>query len=118
MSWTQKRACPRATIRLEAAYEDERGQVFLGCRDISEQGIYLCATDAPVVGAWAKVVLDLPGCRAILQLRGRVMRRDIGPEFGFVVCFDHEDRGEAALAAQTALRRFVDDTVPSQGEPS
>ena len=115
MSWTQRRVRPRATIRLEAAYEDADRQVFLHTRDISEDGIYLFSPDPPKVGAPAKLVLDLPGHPEILRLHGRVLRRDSGAESGFVVCFEHEDREERAASGRKALRRFVDDTARSLG---
>ena len=117
MSWTKRRVCHRATIRLEAAYEDAQRQVFLPTRDISEEGIYLYAADPPEVGAPAKLVLDLPGQSEILRLNGRVARRDTGPESGFVVKLDHEDHEESASSGRRVLRSFVNVTNLSVGEP-
>ena len=114
MSWTTRR--PRATIRLEAAYEDAQGQVFLRTRDVSEEGIYLYAPDPPEVGAPARLVLDLPGQSEILRLNGRVARRDAGPESGFLVKFDHGDHEESASSSRRVLRRFVTVTNFSVGE--
>lgn len=118
MSWNTRRVGPRARIRVEAAYEDARRQVFLQTRDISEEGIYLYAADPPEVGAPAKLVLDLPGQFEILRLTGRVSRRDTGPDSGFVVQFDHGDRHENAAGSRKVLRRFVNDTTLSVGESS
>jgi hypothetical protein len=116
MSWTKRRVCPRASIRLEAAYEDAERQVFLPTRDISEEGIYLFAPDPPEVGSAAKVVLDLPGHPEILRVTGWVTRRDAGDAPGFAVCFDHDDRAQRSSTGRAALRRFVDDTRSSTGE--
>ena len=116
MRWTIRRVSPRATIRLEAAYEDAQRQVFLQTRDISEEGIYLWAPDPPEVGAPAKLVLDLPGQSEILRLNGRVSRRDMGSEAGFAVKFDHEDHEASASGSRRVLRRFVSDTSFSVGE--
>jgi len=116
MSWTQRRAFPRARIRLEAAYEDADRQVFLSTRDISEEGIYLYAPDPPEVGSAAKLVLDLPGHPEILRVSGWVSRRDLGETPGFAVHFHHEGRGQGARNPREALRRFVKDTARSTGE--
>lgn len=118
MSWTKRRVSPRATIRLEAAYEDAHRQVFLHTRDISEEGIYLYAPDPPEVGAAARLVLDLPGQSEILRLDGWVSRREAGPKSGFVVTFRHEDHEESASSSRKVLRRFVNDTDFSVGEAS
>jgi hypothetical protein len=126
MSWTQRRIGRRATIRLEAAYEDRNRQIFLHTRDVSEDGVFLLAPDPPEVGAWVKLVFDLPGHSEILRLSGRVLRRDVEPggDSGFVVCFDHGgdggDSGDSgdhgASSARRALRSFVNDTAFSVGE--
>jgi hypothetical protein len=118
MSWTRHRIGPRAAIRFEAGYEDAERQVFLRTRDISEQAVFLLAPDPPPVGAAARVVLELPGQHEILRLRGWVTRREAGPESGFVVVFDHQDHERGESDGRKALRRFVNNTEHSVGEPA
>ncbi len=116
MGWSQRRVQPRASIRVEAAYEDAERQVFLETRDISEDGIYLFAPDPPDVGQPARLVLDLPGNPEILRLTGRVLRRDTGTRPGFVVLFHHGDRDESAGKTRKRLRDLVNASVRDSGE--
>ena len=88
---------------LEAGYEDRRRQVFLRTRDLSESGVYLLSHDPPDVGSQAEIHLELPGCPAILRLRGTVIRRETGGTSGFALLFD-EASNEAALCE---LRQYV-----------
>jgi hypothetical protein len=116
MSWTKRRAFPRARIRLEAAYEDANRQVFLQTRDLSEEGVYFYSPDPPPVGSAARLVLDLPGHPEILRIRGSVARRDTGTQPGFAVRFDHDEGDRAGSSQRSALRKFVSDTARSTGE--
>jgi hypothetical protein len=116
MSWTKRRAFPRARIRLEAAYEDAHRQVFLHTRDLSEEGVYFFSPDPPEVGAAARLVLELPGHPQILRIRGQVARRDTGPRSGFAVRFEHDDGDRTASDPRSAIRKFVSDTARSTGE--
>ena len=98
----ERRAHPRASLRLEAAYEDEDRQIFLSARDLSEGGVYLEARDPPLRGQRARITLELPGRPQILRLTGAVVRRD--PERGFALSFDPE---AVPHAIREQLRDFV-----------
>lgn len=103
-----RRARPRVPVRLEVAYEDAGGAVFLRALDLSVGGVWLRTRMPPAVGAPARLVLELPGEPALLRLRGRVVRVRRGPEAGFAVAFD--DAGtcgelERFVARQLAWRR-------------
>jgi hypothetical protein len=99
----QQRAARRVLAALEAGYEDRRRQIFLRTRDLSESGIYLLSHDPPDVGSLAEIHLELPGCPAILRLRGTVIRRETGGTSGFALLFD-EGSNESALGQ---LRQYV-----------
>lgn len=95
---------------LEAGYEDARRQVFLRTRDLSESGAFLCTDDPPAIGAQAQIRLELPGCAAILRLRGTVIRRepgDAGEPPGFALHFDHEANEPALRELQAYVERVV-----------
>lgn len=106
-----RRASPRVSLRLEAAYEDLAHQVFLTTRDLSESGIYLWAAEPPLEGVAARVLLELPGHPAILRLHGVVARRE--PGVGFAVAFDQD--GMAGQASST-LREFTRESLPAPSQ--
>lgn len=73
-----RRAAPRVTARLEAAYEDAERQIFLPTRDLSLSGVFLVSAERPAVGTPATLLLELPEEPAFLRLRGAVVRSQAG----------------------------------------
>jgi len=105
------RAALRAAARLRAAYEDERQQVFLQTRDLSETGVFLWASDPPPVGARARLLLQLPGQPAFVRLQGTVARREVTTTSasGFALCFEQSALDEGT---RECLRDFVRQQIP------
>ena len=100
----ERRLAARASIRLEAAYEDVDRQVFLTTSDISESGVYLFSPDLPPIGLDAQITLELPEDPAILRLRGTVVRRRNAKPTGFALQFDPKSVPESLRGR---VRRFV-----------
>ncbi|MDX1648874.1 MAG: PilZ domain-containing protein [Myxococcota bacterium] len=97
----ERRAHPRAALRLRVALEDASDPVFLPTADLSEGGLRLCGPVAPPPGTPVRLVLELPGEPVLQRLSGRVVRTWSAPEPGLAVAVDRaHDVG--------ALRRVVE----------
>jgi hypothetical protein len=103
-----RRAAPRARVRLEAAYEDSLRQVFLVTADLSEGGVFLLTPEPPPVGLSGQITLELPTSPAILRLRGTVVRRRADAPAGFALAFDPRATPEST---RRSLQRFIEATV-------
>jgi len=103
-----RRAAPRARVRLEAAYEDSLRQVFLVTADLSEGGAFLLTPEPPPVGLSGQITLELPTSPAILRLRGTVVRRRADAPAGFALAFDPRATPEST---RRSLQRFIEATV-------
>ena len=103
-----RRAAPRARVRLEAAYEDSLRQVFLVTADLSEGGVFLLTPEPPPVGLSGQITLELPTSPAILRLRGTVVRRRADAPAGFALAFDPRATPEST---RRSLQRFVEASV-------
>ncbi len=100
-----RRAAPRARVRIEAAYEDAVRQVFLMTADLSEGGVFLLTPEPPPVGLSGQVMLELPSGPAILRLRGMVVRRRSEAPAGFALAFDARATPEST---RRSLQRFIE----------
>jgi hypothetical protein len=100
-----RRAAPRARVRLEAAYEDALRQVFLVTADLSEGGVFLLMPEPPPVGLPGQITLELPTSPVILRLRGTVVRRRADAPAGFALAFDP---GATPEATRRTLKRFIE----------
>ena len=100
-----RRAAPRARVRLEAAYEDALRQVFLVTADLSEGGAFLLTPEPPPVGLAGQITLELPTSPAILRLRGTVVRRRDDAPAGFALAFDPRATPEST---RRSLQRFIE----------
>jgi len=100
----ERRAHVRVPVRLEVAYEDASGAVFLRALDLSAGGVWLRAPAPPPPGAPARLVLEIPGEPALLRLRGRVVRGRRAPEAGFAVAFD--EAGDSRDLGRFLARRL------------
>jgi hypothetical protein len=103
-----RRAAPRARVRLEAAYEDSLRQVFLVTADLSEGGVFLLTPEPPPVGLSGQITLELPTSPAILRLRGTVVRRRADAPAGFALAFDPRATPEST---RRSLQRFIEAAV-------
>jgi hypothetical protein len=103
-----RRAAPRARVRLEAAYEDALRQVFLVTADVSEGGVFLLMPEPPPVGQAGQITLELPTSPAILRLRGTVVRRRSDAPAGFALAFDP---GATPESTRRSLQRFIESAV-------
>jgi len=103
-----RRAAPRARVRLEAAYEDALRQVFLVTCDLSEGGVFLLTPEPPPVGLSGQITLELPTGPAILRLRGTVVRRRADAPAGFALAFDPRATPEST---RRSLQRFIQSAV-------
>lgn len=103
-----RRAAPRARVRLEAAYEDALRQVFLVTADVSEGGVFLLMPEPPPVGQAGQITLELPTSPAILRLRGTVVRRRSDTPAGFALAFDP---GATPESTRRSLQRFIESAV-------
>jgi hypothetical protein len=103
-----RRAAPRARVRLEAAYEDAVRQVFLVTSDLSEGGAFLLTPEPPPVGLSGQITLELPTGPAILRLRGTVVRRRFESPAGFALAFDP---GATPDSTRRSLQEFIATTV-------
>jgi hypothetical protein len=100
-----RRAGPRARVRLDAAYEDAQNQVFLVTSDLSEGGAFLLTPEPPPVGRSGQITLELPTGPAILRLRGTVVRRRFESPAGFALAFDPRATPEST---RRSLQRFIE----------
>jgi len=103
-----RRAAPRARVRLDAAYEDALRQVFLVTSDLSEGGVFMLTPEPPPVGLSGQITLELPTGPAILRLRGTVVRRRADAPAGFALAFDLRATTEST---RRSLQRFVESAV-------
>jgi hypothetical protein len=103
-----RRAGPRARVRLEAAYEDVERQVFLVTSDLSVGGAFLLTPEPPPVGLSGQITLELPTGPAILRLRGTVVRRRADAPAGFALAFDPRATPEST---RRSLQRFIESTL-------
>jgi hypothetical protein len=109
-----RRAAPRVTARLEAAYEDAERQVFLPTRDLSLSGVFLLSPVRPPVGTPASLLLELPEESAFLRLHGAVVRSQApadGLPGGFALRFE-----DASLSEQVrrSLAAFLEKRLRSR----
>ena len=103
-----RRAAPRARVRIEAAYEDALRQVFLVTADLSEGGVFLLTPEPPPVGLTGQITFELPSGPAILRLRGTVVRRRSDAPAGFALAFDSRATAEST---RRSLQRFIESAV-------
>ena len=103
-----RRAAPRARVRLEAAYEDALRQVFLVTTDLSEGGVFLLTPEPPPIGFAGQITLELPTSPALLRLRGTVVRRRADAPAGFALAFDPRATSEST---RRSLKRFIETSV-------
>lgn len=106
----ERRARPRVRLRIEAAFEDPMGDVFLRTEDLSEGGLRLCGAVATAPGMPVRLVLELPDEPALQRLAGRVVWVARGAPGHMGVAFE-PGPGTAAIA-RTVERRLTGGGVP------
>jgi Tfp pilus assembly protein PilZ len=106
----ERRARPRVRLRVEAAFEDPIGEVFLRTEDLSEGGLRLCGAVATAPGMPVHLVLELPDEPALQRLAGRVVWVARGAPGQMGVAFQ-PGPGTAAIA-RTVERRLGSGGVP------